>query len=83
MNKSDVRIRFKLEELARFQVLAGYRYMGQLARAAGMCPQQFSEIIRRPNARNVTLGSVGRICAALSTPERRVRLEDLVEHVPD
>ena len=76
-------LRFKRDEMRRLLELRGLKRQSDLARAVDMSPQQLNEILRREDIAGVTLGTVDKICEALSSPSARLRLDDLVEHVPD
>ena len=76
-------LRFKHNEMRRLLELRGLKRQSDLARAVGMSPQQLNEILRRDDIAGVTLGTVDKICEALSSPSARLRLDDLVEYVPD
>lgn len=76
-------LRLKKEELARLRVLRGFRYQYQLADAAGMKRQQLEQIMSRADAGGVSLRSIDRLCAALSAPGDPVRIQDVLEYIPD
>ena len=76
-------LRFKHDEIKRYIELRGLKRQTNLAQSIGMSPQQLNEILRRDDIAGVTLGTVDKICEALSSPSARLRLDDLVEYIPD
>lgn len=76
-------LRFKHDEIKRYIELRGFKRQTNLAQSIGMSPQQLNEILRRDDIAGVTLGTVDKICEALSSPSARLRLDDLVEYIPD
>jgi DNA-binding Xre family transcriptional regulator len=76
-------IRIKRDELARLREQQGMRSWAALARQIGVSPESLGRVINLRDGSSVRTGTWGKLCQALSTPERPVRLEDLVEWVSD
>ena len=79
----DKMIRLKTEEIARYRVLRGFKTLTSLAAALGWHRQYLSQVLNMPDAGGVQLKTIGKMCAVLGTAEDPVRLEDLVEYIPD
>ena len=76
-------VRIKREEVARLRVLRGFRSEAALAKAAGISRQHVNLIMRNANTPGITLGTLDKLCKALSVPDEPCKIEDIVEHVLD
>ena len=76
-------IRIKTEEVAKLMELRGYRSIAALARAAGMTRQHAHLVLRKQDASTATLGTMNKFLNALSVPGEPIKIEDIVEFIPD
>lgn len=73
-------IRVKREDVARLRIMRGLRSDAALARKAQMHPQHLSDVLSQKV--DPTLGTVSKICEALSLPGAPCRVEEILEYVP-
>ena len=76
-------LRIKTEEIARYRVLRGFKTLTSLAEALGWPRQYLSQVLNMPDPGGVHLKTIARMCKVLSAPDDQVKIEDLVEYVPD
>ena len=76
-------IKWRHSEIQRLIELRGIITQNALARKLGMSRQQLSLLLTREEISGVPLGTVDKLCIALSSDTARLRLEDLVEYIPD
>ena len=76
-------LRIKTEEIARYRVLRGFKTLTSLAEALGWHRQYLSQVLNMPDPGGVHLKTIARMCKVLSAPDDQVKIEDLVEYVPD
>jgi len=72
-------ITFRRDHLARLRDARGLPSDAALAREAGMQPQMLCRVVNMADVSDVRLRTLARLAAAVSTPEQRVRIEDLIE----
>jgi DNA-binding Xre family transcriptional regulator len=75
----DTKIRLRRAEINRLRQLRGIRSEAALARAAGMNRQVLSWLMGMADISHVHLRTIARLCAALSTPDERILIGDLIE----
>jgi len=76
-------LRIKTEEIARYRVLRGFKTLTSLAEALGWHRQYLSQVLNMPDPGGVHLKTIARMCKVLSAENDQVKIEDLVEYVPD
>ena len=76
-------LRLKTEEIARYMVLRGFKTQTSFSEALGWHRQFLSKVLNMPDPGGVTLKTIVRICEVLSAPDDQVKIEDLVEYIPD